>query len=70
MKTVNITQLCSATEMYTETQSALSATNIFPANLTMIWNEVSSTSMGSATLSSFANISLMAQTMAPFVSAM
>jgi hypothetical protein len=70
MNTTTITHLCSATQVYTETLSAFSAVNIFPPNISMIWNEVSATTMGLAAPSAFSNITLIATMMAPYVSAL
>lgn len=70
MNTSTITHLCCATVTYTETQSALSATNIFPPCITMIWNEVSASTMGLNAPSAFSNISLITIMMTPYVSAL
>jgi hypothetical protein len=69
MNTNNITQICSAVNMYTLTDPALSAAAVIPSNISTIYNEVSTTTMG-AVASGYTNITLIAQTIAPFVSAM
>lgn len=70
MNTSNITELCSATELYTESLTGFSAVNVYPANISMIWCEISSTDMGVDAVSAFNNVTLISQIMTPYVSAL